>query len=98
MTLSEFHYKYYAQEYKEIDNEYELHKMAFLIRNAKATKNVGTEKSPKEEFVFKDFKDFFNYEKALKLIDEPIEEKKEEVAKEKLSPAQIAAKHNSRKG
>ncbi|MEC3884580.1 hypothetical protein VKA52_12675 [Halobacillus sp. HZG1] len=98
MTLSEFHYKYYAQEYKEIDNEYELHKMAFLIRNAKATKNVGTDKNPKEEYVFKEFEDFFDYEKALKLIDEPFEEKKEDVATAKLSPAQLAAQHNSRKG
>ena len=97
MTLSEFHYKYYAQEYIEIDNEYDLHKMAFLIRNAKATKNVGTDKNPKEEYLFKEFSDFFDYEKALILIDEPFEEKKEEVATSKLSPAQLAAQHNSRK-
>ncbi|WP_079480565.1 hypothetical protein [Halobacillus salinus] len=98
MTLSEFHYKRYAEEYKEIDEEYRLHKLAFLIRNAQVTKNVGTDKKPKEEYVFRDFKDFFDYEKALHSIDEPFDQKKEEVATSKLSPAQLAAQHNSRKG
>ncbi|RWZ59894.1 hypothetical protein EQV77_00930 [Halobacillus fulvus] len=98
MTLSEFLYKRYAQQYKEIDEEYRIHELAFLIRNAAITKNVGTDKKPKEEYVFKEFKDFFDYEQAKKLIEEPFEEKKEEVATAKLSPAQLALQHNSRKG
>lgn len=96
MTLTEFHYKRYAQEYKEVDDEYRMHKMAFLNRNATATQNKGTDKNPKEEYVFKQFKDFFDYEKALKTINEPIEDKKEEETKKKLSPAQIAAAHNKK--
>ncbi|WP_181350480.1 hypothetical protein [Thalassobacillus sp. CUG 92003] len=96
MTLTEFHYKRYAQAYKEIDEEYRIHKNAFLIRNAKATKNTGTDKNPKEEFVFKEFKDFFNYEEALESIDQDFTEKKEEVAASKLSPAELALRHNRR--
>lgn len=94
MTLTEFHYKRYAQEYKEIDEEYQMHKTAFLIRNASATKNTGSDKKPKEEFVFKQFEDFFDYEKLLKSID-GVEPKKE--PPNKLSPAQIALNHNNRK-
>ncbi len=97
MTLTEFHYKRYAQEYKEIDEEYRMHKTAFLIRNAAATKNVGTEKKPKEEYVFKQFDDFFDYEKLLKQVDQGFTEPKKE-SPNKLSPAQIALQHNSRKG
>lgn len=101
MTLSEFHYKRYAQEYKEIEQEYYMHKTAFLIRNAASTKNTGTEKNPKEEYVFKEFKDFFDYERALTHIDKVLHPQKKdqrEVEQSRLSPAQIALKHNSRKG
>ncbi|WP_232305972.1 hypothetical protein [Pontibacillus litoralis] len=99
MTLSEFHYKRYAQEYKEIDEEYKMHKIAFLTRNASATKNTGTEKKPKEEYVFKSFKDFFDYEKILKEVDdELVGAEKEDFPINHLSPAQIALQHNSRKG
>jgi hypothetical protein len=99
MTLTEFHYKRYAQEYKEIDEEYRLHKLAFLIRNAEAKINKGTEKKPKEEFAFKEFKDFFDYESALKFVDEDfITRKAIEKPTNKLSPAQIALQRNSRKG
>ncbi|WP_143414511.1 hypothetical protein [Halobacillus massiliensis] len=97
MTLSEFHYKRYAQEYKEIDEEYRLHKSAFLIRNAAATKTVGTGKNQKEEYVFKDFHDFFNYEKALQVVDMEITEEPVQNNK-KLSPAQIALQHNQSRG
>jgi hypothetical protein len=95
MTLTEFHYKRYAQEYREIDEEYKIHKLAFLIRNAEAKINKGTEKKPKEEYAFKEFKDFFDYESALKSVDNEFVAKK---PIKKLSPAQIALQRNSRKG
>jgi hypothetical protein len=99
MTLTEFHYKRYAQEYMEIDEEYRLHKLAFLIRNAEAKINKGTEKKPKEEYAFKEFKDFFDYESALKSVDDDFNTKKAiEKSTNKLSPAQIALQRNSRKG
>ena len=100
MTLSEFYYLRYAQEYKEIDDMHKLHLSAFLTRNATVTKNVGTEKSPKEEYVFKDFKEFFDYEKALKQIDEGIAEpkKEEKPINKRLSPAEIAKQRNSSNG
>ncbi|WP_200411290.1 hypothetical protein [Virgibacillus salexigens] len=95
MTLSEFLYKRYAQEYKEIDKEYELHKLAFLIRNAEATENKGTDKKPKEEYVFKDFKDFFDYDQMIKSVDQEISENKKE-SPNQLSLAQVALEHNRR--
>ncbi|MGF2617730.1 hypothetical protein FZC84_11890 [Rossellomorea vietnamensis] len=98
MTLTEFHYKRYAQEYKEIDEEYKLHKLAFLIRNADAKVNKGTEKKPKEEYAFKEFKEFFDYEGALNEVDKGFVVKKEVAKQKKLSPAQIALQRNARKG
>jgi hypothetical protein len=99
MTLTEFHYKRYAQEYMEIDEEYRLHKLAFLIRNAEAKINKGTEKKPKEEYMFKDFKDFFDYDSALKSVDDDFITKKTiKKPVKKLSPAQIALQRNLRKG
>jgi hypothetical protein len=99
MTLTEFHYKRYAQEYMEIDEEYRLHKLAFLIRNAEAKINKGTEKKPKEEYAFKEFKDFFDYDAVLKSVDNNFGTKKAiEKPTKKLSPAQIALQRNSRKG
>ncbi|WP_200411919.1 hypothetical protein [Virgibacillus salexigens] len=95
MTLTEFHYKRYAQEYKEIDKEYEMHKIAFLIRNAAATKEVGTGKNKKEEYEFKNFKDFFDYKKALKEIDQ-IQQPNQEEINERVSPAQVAAQRNGK--
>jgi hypothetical protein len=99
MTLTEFHYKRYAQEYKEIDEDYRLHRLAFLIRNAEAKVNKGTEKKPKEEYAFKEFKDFFDYESAIKSVGGGFTAKKAiEKSNKKLSPAQIALQRNSRKG
>lgn len=97
MTLTEFHYKRHAQEYKEIDEEYRMHKIAFLIRNAAATKNVGTDKKPKEEYVFKKFEDFFDYEAVLKELDYGITGQKQKSPK-KLSPSELAAQRNRKEG
>lgn len=96
MTLSEFHYKRYAQEYKEIDDLYNMHLSAFLNRNVSATENVGTEKNPKEQYVFKNFEDFFDYEKALKKVDEDIAKPKEKVKSinKQPSPAELAMNLN----
>lgn len=96
MTLTEFHYKRYAQEYKDVDEMHKLHLSAFLNRNATATKNVGTDKNPKEEYVFKDFKEFFDYEKALKQIDEGITKKEEKPINKQFSPAELAAMRNKK--
>ncbi|GGJ85952.1 hypothetical protein GCM10007063_05530 [Lentibacillus kapialis] len=98
MTLTEFHYKRYAQDYKEVDELYNMHLSAFLNRNASATENKGTEKKPREEYVFKDFKDFFDYEKALREVSEGFTRQEEKKPESKsLSPAELAAKRN-RKG
>ncbi|MEF2293145.1 hypothetical protein [Virgibacillus dokdonensis] len=97
MTLTEFLYKKYAQEYKEIDELYKLHLAAFLNRNATLTKNVGTDKKPKEEFVYKKFDDFFDYDRIIKQVDEGFTKKEEKKGNKRLSPAELAAIRN-RKG
>ncbi|NBJ71346.1 MULTISPECIES: hypothetical protein [Clostridia] len=97
MTLTEFLYKKYAQEYKEIDELYKLHLVAFLNRNATLTKNVGTDKKPKEEFVYKKFDDFFDYDRIIKQVDEGFTKKEEKKENKRLSPAELAAIRN-RKG
>ncbi|WP_080875544.1 hypothetical protein [Oceanobacillus timonensis] len=96
MTLSEFHYKRYAQQYKEIDELHNMHLSAFLNRNVSATKNVGTEKKPKEEYVYENFEDFFDYEKVLKQIDEDFTKRKEktESINDQPSPAELAMNLN----
>lgn len=51
MTLTEYNYRMYAKEYEMLTQEFERYKLAFAIRDAAATKNVGTENKPKEEYV-----------------------------------------------
>ncbi|WP_306974777.1 hypothetical protein [Alkalibacillus salilacus] len=94
MTLSEFHYKTHAQEYKEIDDMYRLHLAAFLNRNASATENKGTDKNPKEEYIFKKFEDFFDYEKAIKQVEGQYQEPEKATDRRQLSPAELAMKRN----
>ncbi|HDV6097098.1 TPA: hypothetical protein ACYIZW_001968 [Staphylococcus pseudintermedius] len=64
MTLAEYHYRVFAQEFIELKNEYERVKQAFLIRYANATKNVGTKDKPKEEYYFKSEDDILNYKEC----------------------------------
>jgi hypothetical protein len=102
MTLTEFLYRKYAQEYKEIDEEYRLHKLAFLIREAAITVNKGTDKKPKIVYKFQTFQDFFDYEKILSEMDEEITPKDNMLKpvgdkNKNLSPAELAARRN-RKG
>lgn len=96
MTLSEFHYKRYAQEYKEVDEMRNLHLSAFLNRSVTATKNVGTEKKPKEEYVYPSFNDFFNYEEALEQVDKGFVQKQDKPINKQLSLADIAMKRNKK--
>lgn len=61
MTLSEYNYRMYALEFVYLRKEFERYKTAFAIRDAAATKNVGTDKEPKEEYVFKTVTDVIDY-------------------------------------
>lgn len=108
MTLTEFFYQKHAQDYREVDREFHDSRMAFLYRNVQATKNTGTEKKPKEEYVYASFKDFYDYEKQLKELEAPGKKpeppgKKPEPAptvsdgEKRLQPHEIAMRRNKRK-
>lgn len=68
LTLSEFNYRMYALRFEILRKEYDLYKLAFAIRDAAATKNIGTEKKPKEAYVFKSVNDIIYYEYNYKRL------------------------------
>lgn len=70
MTLTEFNYMMYALEYKYLKRKHELYELAFAIRDAKSTKNVGTEKKPKEQYNFKGVGDILDLEKNYRRLNE----------------------------
>ncbi|MEB7753284.1 hypothetical protein [Staphylococcus pseudoxylosus] len=75
MTLCEFNYRMYALEYERLKEEYNIYKLAFAIRDAEATKEVGTGKNKKEEYRFNSVNDILDYEKNVKRLNKgkPIE-------------------------
>lgn len=68
MTLTEFYYRMYALSFDVLKKEHDLYKLAFAIRDAATTKNVGTEKKPKEVYRFKSVKDILDYEYNYKRL------------------------------
>lgn len=62
-----------------IDKEYDMHLQAWLNAAATATKETGSGKNAKQVSIYKNFKEFFDYEKRIKEVDQP---------NEKLSPKQ----------
>lgn len=69
MTLCEFNYRMYALEYENLKEEYRLYKLAFAVRDAQATKQVGTGKNKKEEYIFGTVNDLIDYEKNIKRLN-----------------------------
>lgn len=69
MTLTEFNYMMYALEYKYLKRKHELYELAFAIRDAQSTKNVGTEKKPKEQYNFKGVGDILDLEKNYRRLN-----------------------------
>lgn len=65
MTMTEFYCLTYARSEQDVYREYLMHKQAFVNREVEAKKNVGTKKKPEEQWIFKDFNSFFDYEKAI---------------------------------
>lgn len=52
-----------------VDKEYDMHLQAWLNSQVDATKNIGSDKNPKEQRVFKKFDDFFNYKGRLSEVE-----------------------------
>lgn len=75
-----------------IDKQYDIAMQAWMNNQATATETKGSGKNQKTVSVYKDFKDFFDYEKQIKSIDGPVQTLSE---KEKRM-ARIAAELNRR--
>ncbi len=75
LTLTEYYYRMWAKEYERLDQIQQMFDLAFSIRNAQLTENVGTENKPEEKYMFNDASDLLDYEKNVKRLDEglPIE-------------------------
>ena len=75
MTFCEYKLRMKAYDLKMADEEYRMHKKAWLNREVKAEKRTGKGKS---EPVYKKFKDFFDYEDLIKKIQGERRDVKEE--------------------
>ncbi|HHU6762101.1 TPA: hypothetical protein ACUI3C_002700 [Staphylococcus aureus] len=75
LTLTEYYYRMWAKEYERLDQIQQMFDLAFSIRNAQLTENVGTKNEPEEKYMFSDASDLLDYEKNVKRLDEglPIE-------------------------
>lgn len=62
MDIPEYELLMRAKELRQVDEEYRTHEQAFLTIAARATK--GKKGTP----VYKRFKDFFNYEEAIRKV------------------------------
>lgn len=65
LTLEEYRLRMKAYQLRRVDKEYEMHLQAWLNHAVTATKKQGEKYVP----VFKEFKDFFDYEKRIKEIE-----------------------------
>ncbi|HDZ8686823.1 hypothetical protein G0004_09620 [Staphylococcus aureus] len=75
LTLTEYYYRMWAKEYERLDQIQQMFDLAFSIRNAQLTENVGTKNEPEEKYMFNDASDLLDYEENVKRLDEglPIE-------------------------
>lgn len=71
LTFDEYNLLMKSAALKKLDEEHRNHKIAWLFREVKRTKMVGK----KECYEYLTFKDFFDYDEKLKLINGTIEEK-----------------------
>lgn len=99
MTLTEYYCLIHARNEQDLYQEYLNHRQAFLSREVNATKNVGTKNKPKEEYIFKKFDDFFDYEDAQKRLRnfETETKKQKETQMTQRQMAEKVAEMNRRK-
>src|SRR5699024_7775069 len=65
LTFNEYRLRMKAFELAEIDKRYYMHLQAWLNHQVTATKEQGS----KQVGVFKKFKEFFDYEKEINLVE-----------------------------
>lgn len=68
MTIWEYELRMTAYALRKLDSERDIHLQAWVNRQVKAEKNIGTAKKPKMVPIFTNFKEFFDYEGNEKRI------------------------------
>ncbi|MFS0749473.1 hypothetical protein [Oceanobacillus sp. 1P07AA] len=69
LTMYEYTLRMRSYYLTRVDKEYDMHLQAWLNHQVKTKRTKGSSKNPKQEYVYKTFHDFFNYEKRLKKVD-----------------------------
>lgn len=88
MTFSEYLFRMKAHALQRVDNEYDMHLQALIDRSANATEKNGK----KTSYVYKNMKDFFDYEKRIEEIEG---EQRKPLSETHKRMARIAKKLNS---
>lgn len=65
MTFYEYELRMKAYQLQMIDQEYRIHRLAWVNREVKAEKKTGKNKTKP---VYSNFKDFFDYEKLIDAV------------------------------
>lgn len=68
MTLYEYRLRTESYLFRQIDREREIYLQAWTAREVKAEKMVGKNK---KQLVYKEFEDFYDYEKRIKALRNP---------------------------
>lgn len=102
MTLTEFNYRMYAREYEMLKEEYDIYRLAFAIRDAKAEQKKKGGKKGENEYKFSSADDIVNYQENINRLNrgEPVQ-MGESASKEDDKPSldvlkQITAHNNSK--
>ena len=75
MTLTEFNYRMYAREYEMLKEEYDIYRLAFAIRDAKAEQKKKGGKKGESEFKFRGADDIIHYQENIDRLNrgEPVQ-------------------------
>ena len=96
MTLTEFYCLSHAKNERDLYDEYKMHKAAYLKREVDAQVEKGAGKNKRAEYVYKSFKDFFDYDKAAKSLYE-FEQEVQESRTNKNDLAAMLANRNKKR-
>ena len=90
MTIWEYELRMTAYALRRLDVERDIHWKAWVNRQVKAEKNIGTAKKTKMVPIFTNFKEFFDYEENEKRIL-GIEEETSSIQDDKLKGLMMKA-------
>ena len=69
MTLTEFNFRMYAREYELLKEEYDMYRLAFAIRDAKAEQKKKGGKKDETEFKFSGADDIIHYQQNIERLN-----------------------------